>query len=219
MFGIDDMAIAALGSAAIGGLASWWGQDDANKANRDIARETNMFSAQQAQMNRDFQERMSNTQWQRGVADMKAAGINPMLLASKGIGGASSPSGSSATGQSIPMQSKTQAAVNSAMQASMIAANLENIRSQTAKSQSDAALNSQLIKTSQTQAELNASNARVAEANARVGNANAANVATQLPGLLKEQKIDETKFGTIMRYLGRLNPFGHSAASVIKAVK
>jgi hypothetical protein len=32
----------------------------------------------QNQMNRNFQERMANTQWQRGVEDMKKAGINPL---------------------------------------------------------------------------------------------------------------------------------------------
>lgn len=50
----------------------------------------------QNQMNRDFQERMSNTQWQRGVEDMKKAGINPLSA----FGGMSSavPSGSSGAG-------------------------------------------------------------------------------------------------------------------------
>jgi len=53
-------------------------------------------------LNRDFQERMSNTSWQRGVSDMKAAGINPMLAFSQG--GASAPSGSSASGVTGPPQ-------------------------------------------------------------------------------------------------------------------
>lgn len=66
----------ALGSALLANR----GQAAANKKNIALARE---------QMR--FQERMSSTSFQRGVADMKLAGINPMLAYMKG--GASSPQG------------------------------------------------------------------------------------------------------------------------------
>lgn len=48
------------------------------------------YEADQAQQNRDWQEYMSNTAYQRQIADMKAAGINP---ASINADGASTPTG------------------------------------------------------------------------------------------------------------------------------
>lgn len=57
-------------------------------------REANQFSAEQAQIQRDYETEMSNTAYQRQVADMQAAGVNPALLYGSGASGASTPSGS-----------------------------------------------------------------------------------------------------------------------------
>mgnify|MGYP000238276188 CR=1 FL=1 len=93
----------ATGVGAVGGLL---GQRSANRANQGLAAETRIFEADQAlkqrqfasaeaDKNRAFQERMSNSQMVRGVQDLKNAGLNPLLALP---GGASAPSGSTATG-------------------------------------------------------------------------------------------------------------------------
>lgn len=53
------------------------------------------FNAEQSQKNRDFQEYMSNTAYQRAMSDIKKAGLNPVLAYQQG--GSSTPSGSSAS--------------------------------------------------------------------------------------------------------------------------
>jgi hypothetical protein len=54
----------------------------------------NQSAKSEAKRNRSFQADMSNTSYQRGMADMKKAGLNP-ILAGK-LGGASTPSGGQA---------------------------------------------------------------------------------------------------------------------------
>ena len=111
------MVWGAIAAAAIGGLASAYGASKQNQANQAASRE------QMA-----FQERMSSTSYQRGMADMRLAGLNP-ILAYK-MGGATTP-----TGASYQAQNVAGAGVSSARSSYATIANTANVQATTRNQQ------------------------------------------------------------------------------------
>ena len=93
-----------------------------------------LFSAKSqkksAQRQMQFQERMSNTAYQRAVADMRKAGINPIMVSK--LGGASTPSGAMAP---VPdfgnIGTKTMNAMATAKQMQATNANIANTQATT----------------------------------------------------------------------------------------
>lgn len=121
-------ALIAGGASLLGGLLGQSGQRDANEANARIAAE-----------NRAWQERMSNTAYQRSAADLKKAGLNRILALGQP---ASTPAGNTATMQNEkkPLQEGIASGVSTALSAQLLKAQIARTNAETRKISGDAVL-------------------------------------------------------------------------------
>lgn len=166
----------------LGGLGGIFGsksQRDTNKQNVDLAREVMAF-----------QERMSNTAYQRAIGDMQKAGLNPMLAYSQG--GASTPSGSltrveNAATAGFNNANSAMQAVSAAQQIMQSKAATENIGATTDKIRSETLTNE--LNTAKTAADI-----QQTKESAKNLSAQADNTQQQILGTISDSARKQAEF-------------------------
>lgn len=155
------------------------------------------FNRQEAIDQREWTERMSNTQYQRAASDASAAGLNRILAIRQGgnsAGGGATASSSASPSGSIPMPFN---------QHMMNSAQTDLIKTQDRKEWYQGTLNSQLYNESQARTGLINEQYQTQQELTTQARHQATILSNSAKGSALEGEIDTTTYGNIMRYIDR----------------
>lgn len=172
-----------------------------------------------------FQERMSSTAYQRAMADMRKAGLNPILAYQKG--GASAPGGAQANIRN-PLEGAATSAANY-VAAQQATASIQQIKSQTALNNANSALalekaNTERVNqglTTQTTAKegylTQQEKIRVQTAFAQLGKTRMESIQAEAAAdrLILQGEIDRSEVGQLLSYIQRAKELGLGLDTVL----
>lgn len=233
------LALLSGGASLLGSIFSSNTASENSQANIAMQQQTNQMNAAEAQKNREFQEQMSSTAYQRAQKDMVAAGLNPAAMYGGSGGPASSPGGAQASFQSprqenrSPLeglgQAASQAVSGAVMQKTMdkMTEEIANLNADNARIKATAANITQSTKTEEnrTLTEYHRSVTENAESILRASGIPQATIdRLEKEGVLKYLSPDILKgigmgkygMSTAREALDTINPFVNSARNAIK---
>lgn len=105
--------IAGAAPAIIGGVASYYGQQQTNAANAQLAVWQTRENQAEAARQRKWQEQLANTAHQREANDLQLAGLNRLLT---GTSGAATPSGGMGQAAGATMENPIKAGLSTAFE-------------------------------------------------------------------------------------------------------
>ncbi len=178
--------IASIIGSIIGAGSEQVAVDKTNIASAKEAATQRDWASGEAGIARDFTERMSSTSFQRGVADLRKAGINPMLAYMKGgasTPGAGAPSGAKATMVKSDVGKLLQSTVSTALESKRLNADVKKVSSQTE-------LNKMSLYVQDEVRKLNMWNAQSAKVNAEIAKANKPAMLQDAKNRLWHKKAD-----------------------------
>ena len=128
----------AIIGAALSAVAAIASSASNRKFQKKTMREQNEFNSNEAQVTREWNQQMDNTKYQRQVADMQAAGVNPALAMNGGVTTQATSNATASSGSGIPGGLDLSSVMQMAVQMQQLKLQKKLIDSQSNKNNAEA---------------------------------------------------------------------------------